>query len=51
MVVTAEDPDAGRVELAGNPVKLSGVADPETRGPAPRLDEHRETLLAELDEG
>jgi len=50
MVVTAEDPDAGRVELAGNPVKLSGVADPETRGPAPRLDEHRETLLAELDE-
>jgi CoA:oxalate CoA-transferase len=50
MVVTAEDPDAGRVTLAGNPVKLSGVEDPETRGPAPRLDEHREALLAELDE-
>jgi len=50
MVVTALDPDAGRVTLAGNPVKLSGVEDPETRGPAPRLDEHREALLAELDE-
>jgi CoA:oxalate CoA-transferase len=51
MVVTADDPDAGRVSLAGNPVKLSGVDDPATRAPAPRLDEHRAALLAELDEG
>jgi len=51
MVVTAEDPDAGAFSLAGNPVKLSGVPDPATRGPAPRLDEHRAALLAELDEG
>ena len=51
MVVTADDPDAGRFSLAGNPVKLSGVEDPATRGPAPRLDEHRAALLAELEGG
>jgi CoA:oxalate CoA-transferase len=51
MVVTADDPDAGPFALAGNPVKLSGVEDPATRGPAPRLDAHRAALLAELEEG
>jgi CoA:oxalate CoA-transferase len=51
MVVTADDPAAGRVALAGNPVKLSGVEDPPTRPPAPRLDEHRAAILAELAEG
>ncbi|TFG92764.1 MAG: CoA transferase, partial [Myxococcales bacterium] len=38
MVVTVDDPDAGPFSLAGNPVKLAGVDDPATRGPAPRLD-------------
>jgi CoA:oxalate CoA-transferase len=51
MVVTVDDPDAGPFSLAGNPVKLSGVEDPPTRDPAPRLDEHRAALLAELEEG
>jgi CoA:oxalate CoA-transferase len=51
MVVVAEDPAVGRFALAGNPVKLSGVADPPTRPPAPRLDEHRAELLAELEAG
>ena len=50
MVVTADDPVAGRVSLAGNPIKLSDFPDPETRRPAPALDADRETLLAELDE-
>lgn len=48
MVVTVEDPVAGRLRLAGNPVKLSGVEDPDTRAPAPELDEHRDRILAEL---
>ena len=48
MVVSCEDPDAGPFSLAGNPVKLSGHADPATRPPAPRLDEHRAAILAEL---
>ena len=48
MVVTSEHPEAGSLALAGNPVKLSGVADPETRSPAPALDADRQALLAEL---
>jgi CoA:oxalate CoA-transferase len=51
MIVSGEDPAAGRFSLAGNPVKLSGVEDPATRPPAPRVDEHRAKLLAELEAG
>ncbi len=50
MVVSVTDPGAGRLHLAGNPIKLSGVADPETRVPAPELDEHRASILSELGE-
>ena len=35
MIVTSEDPTAGTLTLAGNPVKLSGVEDPPTRPAAP----------------
>jgi CoA:oxalate CoA-transferase len=48
MVVEAFDPAAGPLSLAGNPVKLSGVPDPSTRPPAPRLDEHRAAIESEL---
>jgi CoA:oxalate CoA-transferase len=48
MVVTANDPDSGSLLMAGNPIKLSGFADPETRRPAPKLDGDREVILAEL---
>jgi CoA:oxalate CoA-transferase len=51
MVVRASDPVAGTLSLAGNPVKLSGVEDPATRPPAPRLDEHRAAIVAELEAG
>ncbi len=50
MVVSVEEAGPRRLLLAGNPVKLSGVADPATRAPAPRLDEHRSAILAELGE-
>jgi CoA:oxalate CoA-transferase len=50
MLVTVEDATAGRLALAGNPVKLSGVADPAARAPAPELDEHRASILAELED-
>ena len=30
---------------AGNPIKMSGLADPSTRPPAPKLDEHRQEIL------
>lgn len=48
MVVSTEDPDVGEVRMAGNPVKISGFADPAVRPPAPELDSGRERLLAEL---
>ncbi len=51
MVVTADDARAGRLRMAGNPIKLSGVADPPTRAPAPDLDADRARILAEFGPG
>jgi CoA:oxalate CoA-transferase len=48
MVVTVDDPVAGSMKLVGNPVKLSGFADPKTRRPAPDLDGDRARIKAEL---
>lgn len=48
MLVTIDDPKAGALRLAGNPLKFSGFADPPTREPAPELDADRAKLLREL---
>lgn len=48
MLVTVEDPKAGTLTLAGNPLKVSGFADPTTRDPAPELDADRAAILKEL---
>ncbi|MCC7047904.1 MAG: CoA transferase [Alphaproteobacteria bacterium] len=48
MVVTTDDPVAGTLKMAGNPIKLSGFADPATRGPTPELDGDRQAILREL---
>ena len=48
MVVTAEDPVVGTVQMAGNPIKITGYEDPKTRDPAPDLDADRSKILAEL---
>jgi CoA:oxalate CoA-transferase len=48
MLVTVEDPDAGTLKLAGNPLKFSAFTDPPTREPAPNLDADRAELLREL---
>lgn len=37
MIVTAELPDGETASMAGNPIKLSGHEDPDTRPPAPEL--------------
>lgn len=39
MIVSTQDPDIGRLELAGNPMKLSAFPDPPTRPAAQKLDE------------
>ena len=48
MMVTVEDPEAGTLRLAGNPLKFSAFPDPPTRDPAPTLDRDRAKILKEL---
>lgn len=46
MVVDVLDEDGNPAYVAaGNPIKLSGLEDPTTRGPAPRLDGNRTAIL------
>lgn len=49
MVVTLDDPVAGKVAMAGNPVKLSAFPDSPTRDAAPELDAQREKILSDFD--
>jgi CoA:oxalate CoA-transferase len=48
MVIETDDPQAGALKMAGNPIKLSAFDDPARRDPAPGLDQHRDTILAGL---
>jgi CoA:oxalate CoA-transferase len=48
MLISVEDPEAGKLRLAGNPMKLAGFPDPPTRPPAPDLDADRDAILREL---
>ena len=48
MVVSADDPVAGPLKMAGNPIKMSAFDDPSTRQPAPELDADRDRIIAEL---
>lgn len=51
MVVDVLDDDGAPAYVAaGNPIKMSGLADPKTRAPAPRLDGNRQAILDWLDE-
>ncbi|HKJ84545.1 MAG TPA: CoA transferase, partial [Spirochaetia bacterium] len=48
MVVDVDDPIAGRVKIAGNPIKMSGFQDETTRPRVPELGEHTEEVLSSL---
>lgn len=48
MVIDTAFPDGSPLIAAGNPVKISGFADPVTRPKSPALDEHRAMILADL---
>jgi len=48
MIVEMEDPRIGRLAVAGNPIKLAGVPEPESRRPPPDLDADRAAILAWL---
>jgi CoA:oxalate CoA-transferase len=45
MVVEVDDPNIGKLFVAGNPVKLSGVPEAPTRRPPPALDGDRAAIL------
>jgi CoA:oxalate CoA-transferase len=48
MVVTTDDPETGKLVMAGNPIKLSAFADPDVRKAAPKLDGDRAAILAQI---
>jgi CoA:oxalate CoA-transferase len=50
MLVRTEDPVAGLLTLAGNPLKFSAFPDPATRAPAPELDGDRALIMGMLGE-
>lgn len=45
MIIRSQDPTAGEVRMAGNPIKLSQFNDPEERPAAPELDADRDAIL------
>jgi CoA:oxalate CoA-transferase len=51
MIVSTDDPIAGKLEMPGFPVKLDGVVESDSRPPAPELDADRARILAELERG
>jgi CoA:oxalate CoA-transferase len=48
MVVETSTPGGKKLKVIGNPIKISGFADPPTRAPAPALGQHRDAIVAEL---
>ena len=48
MIVAIEDPEAGPLKLAGNPIKMSAFPDPASRPAAPALDGDRAKILKDL---
>ena len=47
MVVTIDHPEAGKVKLVGNPIKMSG--NPEQKfGPSPTAGQHVQEVLSEI---
>ncbi len=47
MVVEVNDPVAGVVKIAGNPIKMSTIPEEPTRQPAPAIGEHSALILHE----
>lgn len=45
MIIQTDDPVAGEVRMAGNPIKLSAYEDPSQRPASPELDADRQRVL------
>ena len=48
MIVGIEDPEAGALKVAGNPIKMSAFADRTTRPRAPAIDADRARILQDF---
>lgn len=48
MIISVNDPVAGEIKVAGNPIKVVGAAEPSTFSPPPELDADRAAILAEF---
>ena len=48
MIRSVADPRIGELRVPGNPIKMSGLAEPTEHRAAPELDEDREAILAWL---
>ncbi len=48
MIITVQDPVAGEIKVAGNPIKVVGAVEPSTYSPPPELDADRAKILAEF---
>ena len=48
MIVEMSDPQIGKLKIAGNPIKITGLDDPKNRKASPRLDQSRKKILKEL---
>lgn len=45
MIVEVEDERAGKIKIAGNPIKMTSIPEETKRDPAPALGEHTELVL------
>lgn len=48
MIISVEDPVAGTIKVAGNPIKVVGATEPTTYSPPPELDGDRARILADF---
>jgi len=48
MIVEVEDKKAGKIKIAGNPIKMTTIKEEPTRNPAPEIGEHNYEIYAEL---
>ena len=46
MIVEVDDKNAGKVKIAGNPIKMTSVPEEQTRKSAPEIGEHTKEVLA-----
>jgi len=48
MIVDVQDSQAGKVQIAGNPIKMSSVPESPVRGAVPEIGEHNRQIYSEL---